>query len=65
MGPVPDGWSVVMDPQEFDLPSGASRLVKVTITPPASFTAGTQAFNVHAFDRHHQLIGGVTLYTQR
>jgi hypothetical protein len=62
--PVPNGWTVDIVPNVFDLVPGDERLVVVTITPPAAFT-GTQAFNINAFNQTKQLIGGITLYTQR
>ncbi len=59
---VPAGWSVVIDPDRFDLQPDATQMVKVTITPPDGFTTGTQAFNINAFNRQEQMLGGVTLY---
>jgi hypothetical protein len=63
--PIPSDWTVDIVPKEFDTAPGASVNVTVTVTPPASFTSGTRAFNINAFNRDHKLLGGVTLYTQR
>ncbi len=62
--PVPVGWSVDISPNNFVLGPGQEQLVKVTIACPDTFT-GTQAFNVNAYDKKNQLVGGVTLYTKR
>jgi hypothetical protein len=63
--PIPPGWTVQITPNEFDLDPKKSQNVKVTITPPDKFVAGTQAFNINGYNRHHELIGGITLYVQR
>lgn len=62
--PIPEGWTVAIAPTNFSLKPAEQILIKVTITCPDSFT-GTQAFNVNAYNKLHDLIGGVTLYTKR
>jgi hypothetical protein len=57
--PIPPGWSVRIEPQEFVLDAGDTRGVTVTITPPADFR-GEKPFNVNAF-YGDELLGGVTL----
>jgi hypothetical protein len=71
MFPVTDGSRVTIDPQTFELASGASRHVRVTIEAVAGTFSGTQAFNIHGFATPlradvelRQLVGGVTLYVQ-
>lgn len=61
--PIPAGWSVVVDPTEVAIDPGESRTVTVDVTAPDTFT-GSQPFNVHAFDEHDRLIGGVTLVVE-
>jgi hypothetical protein len=58
--PVPPGWTVIIDPEVVALGPGDSSSVTVDITAPDGF-AGSQAFNVNAFDEQNQLVGGVTL----
>lgn len=58
--PVPDDWQVLVDPAEAVLGPGQSRAVTVDVTAPDGF-AGSKPFNVHAFDEHGRLAGGVTL----
>jgi len=60
--PVPDGWSVDIDPAEPRLPSGGETSITVRITPPAGYF-GRQPFNVNAFDSQG-FVGGVTLYVE-
>ena len=60
--PVPQGWSVEMDPAEAELPPEGETTIKVRIAPPAGFT-GRQPFNVNVFDRDG-FVGGVTLYVE-
>lgn len=60
--PVPEGWSVEIEPLEPQLPPEDEITIKVRITPPASFS-GRQPFNVNVFDSHG-LTGGVTLYVE-
>jgi len=62
--PVPAGWSVDIQPNNFDLDPDATQLVKVTVAPPDTFH-GTQAVNINAFDAGKHFLGGVTLYTTR
>jgi hypothetical protein len=62
--PVPAGWTVAIEPNDFPLDAGATQNVKVTVTPPDTFH-GVLPLNVNAFDQNGQLLGGVTLYTQR
>lgn len=62
--PIPEGWTVEIDPTTFSLAPGAGRVVTVRITPPDSFT-GIKAFNVNGIDERGTLVGGVTLYVQR
>jgi len=57
--PVPPDWSVVIEPQAFQLDAGHTRDVTVTITPPAAFR-GERPFNVNAL-HGDDLLGGVTL----
>ncbi len=57
--PIPDGWSVRIDPEEFLLAPGATQNVTVTIDPPADFE-GRRPVNVNAF-YGDDLLGGVTL----
>lgn len=61
--PVPDGWSVVLDPSEPRLAAEAETTVRVTVTPPDGFR-GRQPLNVSAFDERG-FVGGVTLYVER
>lgn len=60
--PLPAGWSIAFSPDAPLLAPDAEINVDVTVTPPPGFT-GTQAINVHAFNRYG-LAGGVTLYVQ-
>jgi hypothetical protein len=62
--PVPQGWAVDIQPNDFVLAAGAQRDVVVTITPPDDFH-GTRPININAFDANSHLLGGVTLYTNR
>ena len=62
--PVPKGWDVTLEPREFELPGGETRMVRASITPPDGFT-GTQAININAVNANGQPLGGVTLYVQR
>jgi hypothetical protein len=57
--PVPEGWSVRLEPNEIRLEPGEERDVTVSITAPDGFS-GRQTFNVNAFD-DSKLVGGVTL----
>lgn len=63
--PIPAGWRVDIQPNEFVLAPDAEQQVTVDITAVDGFS-GRQAINVHAFDvlldrAHPRLIGGVTL----
>ena len=60
--PVPEGWRVVVDPEEVGLEPGAQTQVTVDVTAPDGFV-GRQAVNVNAFDGR-TLVGGVTLYAE-
>lgn len=61
--PVPNGWTVDIEPTEFELDAGATRDVKVSINPPDDFR-GDKAFNINA--RHGAgLLGGVTVTVTR
>jgi len=64
--PVPPGWRVTIQPNDFVLAPNAEQQVSVDITAVDSF-AGRQAVNIHAFDVSNnraepRLTGGVTLY---
>jgi hypothetical protein len=61
--PIPSGWSVGIEPAQFELDPGATQPVTVTITPPDSFR-GERPFNVNAF-YGTALLGGVTLTVKR
>lgn len=58
--PVPDGWSIEINPPLPELKSDQEELIQVKITPPDGFK-GNQPFNVNAYHRYG-LAGGVTLY---
>ncbi len=60
---IPAEWSVIVDPPELTLEPGEARTVTVDVTAPDTF-AGSKPFNVHAFDEHGRLIGGVTLVVE-
>ena len=51
-----------IEPSEFELGAGQSRMVTVSVNPPDGF-AGRQAINVNAVNQAGRLVGGVTLYT--
>lgn len=57
--PLPEGWTVTLDPERAELAAGEARMVEATITPATGFS-GRQAINVHAF-RGEVSAGGVTL----
>ena len=61
--PVPEGWTVTVDPAEAALGPGESKTVTVDVTAPDGFT-GSKPFNVHAFDQQGRLLGGVTLIVE-
>jgi hypothetical protein len=60
--PLPQGWGVVFSPVTPVLAPGAVQSIAVSVTAPPGFH-GTQAINVHAFNRYG-LAGGVTLYVE-
>jgi hypothetical protein len=60
--PLPEGWTVTIEPGELTLAPGEEREVIVEITAPEGFT-GRQALNVNALDGS-TLAGGVTLYVE-
>jgi hypothetical protein len=60
--PLPAGWSVTFSPSAPELAPGADQMIAVEVAVPAGFH-GTQAINVHAFNRYG-LAGGVTLYVE-
>ena len=60
--PLPAGWSVEYLPAAPVLPGGAEETIAVKVIAPDGFH-GTQAVNVHAFNRYG-LAGGVTLYVE-
>jgi hypothetical protein len=62
--PIPAGWHVDINPEQFLLAPSTTQVVTVTVTPPDSFR-GMQAINVNGFDQNGVALGGVTLYTQR
>jgi streptogramin lyase len=44
---VPDGWEVGIEPNDFDLPAGESRQLKLSIDPSSAWQAGLQVI-IHA-----------------
>lgn len=56
---IPNGWTVEIDPSDFELDPGESLPVTVVITPPDDFR-GERSFNVNAM-HGAALVGGVTL----
>ena len=58
--PVPEEWTVTVDPAEVELGHGESKTVTVDVTAPDGFD-GSKQFNVHSFDAQGRLLGGVTL----
>lgn len=61
--PLPEGWKIEFDPSEPTLAPKDEIEVKVTITPPDSFT-GRQPVNVNAFDAFG-FVGGVTFQVEK
>jgi hypothetical protein len=57
--PVPDGWTVTIDPDQLQLRPGEEAAVAVDVVAPDGFD-GQQSFNLNAFDGS-RLVGGVTL----
>ncbi|MGW5153618.1 hypothetical protein [Rhodococcus koreensis] len=68
--PVPDDWTVVIDPSRIDLGRDEERAVDVTIEPTSPAFSGTKSFNIHGFalapgGSARQRIGGITLHVSR
>jgi hypothetical protein len=61
--PIPQGWSVSIEPGEFELAPGAVQDVHVAISPPDEFK-GARPFNINALYGAN-LLGGVTLTVTR
>jgi hypothetical protein len=59
---LPDGWRVVLTPSEPVVGAGTEETIHVIVSAPDDFK-GTQAINVHAFNRYG-FAGGVTLYVE-
>jgi hypothetical protein len=59
---LPEGWKVTFAPPAPELLPGADQTVTVSVTAQPGFV-GTQAINVHAFNRYG-LAGGLTLYVE-
>ena len=57
--PVPEGWSVEIEPSEAVLRAGRTVDVRVVVTAPDGFR-GRRTFNVHGW-AGRELLGGVTL----
>jgi hypothetical protein len=65
--PVPDDWSVSIDPSRIVLARAEERTVEVTIEPSGPAFSGSKAFNIRGFavspdGSARQPIGGVTLH---
>ncbi len=61
--PIPDGWTITVDPAEVVLGPSETRVVNVDVTAPDAFS-GSKPINVNAFDEHDRLVGGVTLVVE-
>lgn len=61
--PIPDGWTIDIEPSSFAIAPGAVQPVKVAITPPDDFK-GERPFNINAM-HGDDLLGGVTLMVRR
>lgn len=61
--PVPAGWSVKIEPAQFELSPGATQEVSVSITPAEGFH-GERSFNINAM-YGAGLLGGVTLIVKK
>lgn len=61
--PMPAGWSVAIQPADFELDPSATQNVTVAITPPDDFR-GERSFNINAM-YGTGLLGGVTLKVKR
>lgn len=57
--PIPEDWTVAIDPSQFVLDPGQIQDVMVSITPPDAFQ-GERSFNINAM-HGTALLGGVTL----
>jgi hypothetical protein len=60
--PLPEGWSVTVEPQGLALAPGERAEVEVEVTAPDGFS-GRQAFNLNAL-ADDALVGGVTLVVE-
>ncbi|MBV8841441.1 MAG: hypothetical protein JO078_06290 [Candidatus Eremiobacteraeota bacterium] len=60
--PLPQGWSVTLNPNELQLVQGEEQDVEALITPPSGFS-GTLAFNVTGVDQNGP-VGGITLLVE-
>lgn len=67
--PVPDDWTVTIEPSDFTLKTNETMVVKVTAEPKFSGFKGTEAINVNAYalsagegKGEGEFVGGVTLY---
>jgi hypothetical protein len=61
--PLPEGWTLDLNPATPELDAGGEITVSGVITPPDTFT-GTMPVNIHTFSGR-TLIGGVTLTVTR
>jgi hypothetical protein len=61
--PLPEGWTVELQPAEPTLGAGDEMPVNVIVTPRPGFV-GRQPINVNAFDAGG-FVGGVTLYVEK
>jgi len=59
--PIPAGWSVACVPEVWSLAPAEEITIEVTITAPADFR-GRQPFNLHVFNEHSVMTGGVTIH---
>jgi hypothetical protein len=57
--PLPEGWSIRLDPATPLLAPGQAMTIQASVTPPAGF-AGRQPVNVRAL-HGNDAVGGVTL----
>jgi hypothetical protein len=60
--PVPEGWTVAVEPPGLTLAPGEGAEVQVEVTAPDRFS-GRQAFNLNAL-AEDELVGGVTLIVE-
>jgi hypothetical protein len=61
--PIPQGWSIAINPDRLSLNPGEEQVIQVVVDPPAEFT-GRRAINVNAF-RQDTFAGGVTLLVEK